>query len=178
MGGVITDLEQFQKEIESDAYKYATNIAKNIAKQIANDMYEETSSAIERFYKDWDPEDPTNHNGHVYYYRHWNFKKSYKKYYKDRNPYFIGGVYLLPQNIPDVYTGKRSAPEDVFRRVYLGYHGIASFQPTNPKVPIMAPSPIRIINDKFKEIEKNIGAYESKAAKLARKDNYIRLFRR
>ena len=178
MGRIITDLEKFQEEIESDAYKYATNIAKNMAKLIANDMYEETSSAIEKFYKNWDPEDPTNHNGRVYYYRNWNFRRSYERYYKNRDPYFIGGVYLLPQNIPNVYTGKRSNPEDVFRRVYLGYHGIASFQKTNPQVPIMDPSPIRIINDKFRYIEKNIDKYENQAKEIAKKDKYIRLFRR
>lgn len=174
----IKDLEQFRKEIEQDAYTYVTNIAKNISQIIADEMYDTVHSAIEDFYAQWDPEDPVLHNGRVYYYRHWNFRKSYKRYYKNRNPFFVGGIYLLPDVIPDVYQGTNSSPQAVFDRVYLGYHGIASFN-HHPPVPMLKPSPIRQINDKYRDITKNLNKYEKEASDMARKNGtYIRLFKK
>ena len=171
------NLNQLREDLQKDVQDYATNIAKFMAQKIADDMTEVTQTAIESFYSQYDPEDYTKHNGHIYYYRHWNFKKSYKRYYYNRNPRFIGGVELLRSDIPDVYYGKNSDPQSVFDRVYLGYHGIASFQNCNPPVPILSPSPYRIIRDKFKDIQKHLKDYENEAAQKARKQQYRRLFK-
>lgn len=172
----INNLEQFRKDIESDAQKYAINIAKYMAQNIADEMTEVAHNAIEDFYNKYDPEDPSKHNGYIYYYRHWNFKKSYKRYYKNRNPYFSGGIQLLHNDLPNVYTGTNSSPEAVFDRVYLGYHGIASLQNCTPPVPILKPSPIKRINEKFRYIQQHLKEYEDKAAEQARKDTYNYIF--
>ena len=172
----IKNLEQFIEDIQADAHKYATNIAKYMAQDIADEMRDVARSAINTFYNQYDPEDPSKHNGQIYYYRHWNFEKSFRRYYRNRDPYFIGGVVLLRNELPNVYTGRKSSPHNVFDRVYAGYHGIASFQDCNPPVPIMRPSPHKIITDKFKEIQKNLKDYENKAAKKAQGDSYKYIF--
>ena len=174
--GDFINLEDFRQKIERDAKKYATNIAKYMAQEIADDMTEVAKSAIEDFYAQYDPEDASLHNGKVYYYRHWNFKNSYKRYYKNRRPVFVGGIELLRSELPNVYEGKNSDPQSVFDRVYLGYHGIASFQNCNPPVPILTPSPWRRIQDKFKEIQSQLPNYEKRASKKARKDSYEYIF--
>lgn len=113
----INNIEEFVDDIQKDAHKYATNIAKYMAQDIADEMREVAYNAIENFYSEYDPEDSSKHNGHIYYYRNWNFRKSFKRYYKNRDPYFVGGVELLEDEVPNVYTGTNSSPSSVFWRV-------------------------------------------------------------
>ena len=174
-------LEKFIEDIEKDSRDYATNIAKIMAKDIADEMAETARSAIQIFYNQYDPEDVTTHNGNINYYRHWNFeKKSYQRFYRNHDPRFYGGIKLLMEEFPNVYTGTNSSPQSVFWRVYSGYHGIASFMSAKGKtsinVPIMTPAPIEIINKKFQFIQNNLTVYERKAAKEARKKKYKYIF--
>lgn len=170
-----SELETIAQDIEDDCKKYATNISKYMAQEIADEMTEVTQNAINDFYEQYDPEDLTIHNGRIYYYRHWNFQKSFRRHYINKSPSFSGGVELLKNEIPNVYRGKNSAPGIVFDRVYLGYHGIASFQDCNPEVPIMKPSPIKLIHERFRYINEHLNEYEEKAAQKARKDSYKRI---
>ena len=162
--------KSFADLLEEDFNKLQNNIAKYTVQKIADDLAEETKIAIEKFYRHYDPEDLTLHNGRIYYYRHWNFRKSFKRYYKNRKPLYIGGVELLPEELPNVYTGRSSSPMEVFGRVYyLGWHGIASGQ---GKVPIMNPSPMKIIMTKYDEIKNNSDEYFRYAIGKALNDSY------
>ena len=173
-------LEDFRKDIEKDARDYATNIAKIMAKDIADEMTEVASSAIEDFYNQYDPEDLSTHGGEIYYYRHWNFEKSFKRFYRNHDPRYYGGIELTMSDLPNVYHGTNSAPQNVFWRVYAGYHGIASFMSakgkTNIPVPIMSPSPMERINSRFDYIQKHLKDYENKATKEAKKKKYKYIF--
>lgn len=153
---------------------YITDIAKYMAQDIADDMIKTAKTAIAIFYNSYDPEDINSHNGHIYYYRHWNFeRKSFKRYYSNHNPIFTGGIELTMFDFPNVYSGTNSAPQNVFWRVYSGYHGIASFQSakneTRIDVPIMRPSPIEMIHDKYDYIKKNLKEYEERARRKAQR---------
>lgn len=154
-------------DIKKAITSYVSDIAKNIAQDIADEMTETTRLAISDFYEDYDPEDLSTHNGVTYYYRHWNFDKSFKRYYSNHKPRFSGGVELLMDDLPDVYRGTNAAPKNVFWRVYSGYHGIASFQSakgqTHIKVPIMSPSPLERIHQKYNYITKHLKDYENRA---------------
>ena len=160
----------FAELLEKDLKKLQNNIARYAIQEIADDLANETENAIEIFYSQYDPEDLSLHNGHIYYYRHWNFRKSFKRYYENHNPRYIGGVELLPDSIPNVYRGRSSSPMEVFGRVYyLGWHGIASGQ---GKVPIMSPSPMQIIMRKYDDIKENSEKYFNNAVQKALKDTY------
>ena len=93
--------------------------------------------------------------------------------YKNRNPRFSGGVELLMDELPDVYSGTNSDPNSVFWRVYSGYHGIASFK---GHAPIMRPAPINRILNKRDEIIANQNIYVNKAEQKAEKQKYEFLF--
>ena len=155
--------------LEEDLYDFQNNIAKYAVGGMADDLTKECKNAIELFYSHYNPEDPALHGGRIYYRRHWNFKKSSKRYYKNREPRYIGGVELLIDSIPNVYKGDNSDPKSVFERVYDGYHGIASFQ---GRAPIMNPSPIEIIMDKYEEIFNNKNKYFDNAVKKALTHKY------
>ena len=159
-----TQMMQIKKNLKSDLIKYGNNIAKNTAKIISDILTQEAFFAIEDFYNQYEPK---------YYYRHMNFRKSFKRSYKNRTSIFSGGVELLEDSLPDVYSGKNSKPESVFWRVYLGYHGIASLQGYTP---IMKPSPIQRLYNRKNEILNNQNKYTSMAEKLARGNSYIYLF--
>lgn len=151
--------------LEEDLYNFQNNIARYAIQQMADDLTEECNRAIETFYSQYNPEDPSLHNGRVYYYRHWNFRKSFKRYYENHKPRYVGGIELLIDSFPDVYTGRSSSPKEVFGRVYyLGWHGIASGQ---GRAPIMDPSPMKSIMRKYDEIYKNKDSYFNSAVKKA-----------
>ena len=156
--------------LEDDLRKFRNNIAKFTIQKMADDLTETAKKAIEDFYSHYDPEDPSNHDGRIYYYRHWNFRKSFKRYYENHSPRYIGGVELLVDDLPNVYHDKGiTSPATVFWRVYQGYHGIASYQ---GYVPIMSPSPIEIIKLKYDDIYDNRNNYFNDAVQKALKDNY------
>lgn len=167
----LSSIRDFYNDIQEDMEKYTKNIAKEMTKKIADEMTKVAQSAMESFYANYSP---------VYYNRHNNFLKSYKRYYRNHDPKFYGGVELLMFEIPDVYSGSNSTPLNVFWRVYNGYHGIASFQSAKGtikhEVPIMSPSPIDIIEEKYEEILANLPSYEADAAKTAKKSGYARIF--
>lgn len=195
----IKSIEDFINEIHEDSHDYINEIAKNMAKIIADELTETTESAIEQFYKDYDPEEQTP----IYYYRHWNFNKSFKRYYSDHKPKYVGGVELKMFDLPNVYTGTNSDPINVFWRVYSGYHGIASFQspnkstferkasfngvdvpsPVSPRttihrnVPIMNPSPLDLIKSNYNYIINHLKEYEDKAAEIAVKSGKYKRFK-
>ena len=165
----MSEFTTFADELEKDLKKLQTNVARYTMLKMTDDLEKECEYAIKTFYSHYNPEDPTLHNGRVYYYRHWNFWKSYKRAYENHNPRFIGGVELLTDSLPNVYKGTDSSPRSVFGRVYLGYHGIASFQ---HRAPIMSPSPMKIITKKYYEILRNKDSYFNEAVHKALKDNY------
>lgn len=154
-------------DIKKAITSYVSDIAKNMAQDIANEMTETVRSAMNDFYNEYDPEDLSTHNGAIYYYRHWNFYKSFRRYYSNHNPKFSGGVELLMDDFPNDYSGTNSAPKNVFWRVYAGYHGIASFMSakgkTHIRVPIMSPSPMGLIHSKYKYIIGHLKEYEERA---------------
>ncbi len=156
--------------LEKDLKKFQNNIARYTVQKMADDLTKEAKNAIEKFYSQYNPEDSSLHNGRIYYYRHWNFRKTYKRHYENHNPKYVGGIELLPDSLPDVYTGRSSSPMEVFGRVYyLGWHGIASGQ---GKVPIMSPSPMQLIMNKYDEIKRNSDNYFNEAVQKALNDNY------
>lgn len=158
-----TQIEQMRKELEADFEKYGENIAKYAAQDIATVLTEEANQAISYFYSSYDPK---------YYLRHDNFWKTYKRYYKNRKPFFIGGVNFI-NNLPDVYD---SPVQQVFNRViYGGFHGPSSLYYHNPAP--MYPFPLKRVTDKRDEIIQNISLYTDKAANKAKKDTYNYLFR-
>ena len=165
------ELVTFADLLEQDLYNLQVNISKYTIQKMADDLSKECEHAIDMFYAQYNPEDPSIHNGRVYYYRHWNFKKcSYKRYYRNHEPRFIGGVEFLMDSFPDVYKGRSSSPKEVFGRVYyLGWHGIASGQGLTP---IMDPSPMKLIMRKYDEIYKNKDRYFNSAVQKALKHNY------
>ena len=163
-------MDEIIDQLISDINKFKYNIGKNFAELVANELTKEAKNAIDDFYNQYDPEDPSMHNGRVYYYRHWNFRKSFRTYYKNRSPKFVGGVELLQDELPDVYSGKNSSPQSVFDRVYLGLHGIASLQDLG--IPRLKPTPIRRILEKQKYIVENQDLYTNKAINIALRDTY------
>ena len=176
----IKNKKGFWDDIQKDAEDYAKNIARIMAMDIADEMTDVARSAIETFYGEYDPEDASKHNGRVYYYRHWNFEKSFMRYYKNRDPKFYGGIKLLMEDFPDEYRGTNSNPPNVFWRVYAGYHGIASFQSAKGsiacRVPIMKPAPMTLINERFDYIVSHLKEYENKAAEKAKECKYKYIF--
>lgn len=158
------EIENIKKILLQDLNKYAANISKYMAQTIADELTEEAELAINDFYNQYNPK---------YYYRHGNFTKSFKRKYSNHNPVFSGGVELLEDSLPNVYTGRNSSSESIFWRVYLGYHGIASMQGF---APILSPSPIQRLYNKRDEIIKNSKKYENKAIKKAQSDSYTYLF--
>ena len=156
-------LGNFRELLFNDLNKYSENICKLLAQDIAEILTKEAQNAIVDFYT-YQPK---------YYYRHNNFKYSFKKNYKNRNPRFYGGVELLMDSIPDIYSGSNSSPNSVFERVYSGYHGIASFQ---GKAPIMSPSPMKRILSKRQEILNKQNEYIDIAENKAKQMKYNLLF--
>ena len=169
------------KQLKKDLIKYGNNIAKNMALTIANELTEEARLAIEDFYNGYTPQ---------YYVRHYNFRNSFKRYYKNHGDHFTVGVELTKSNIPNVYS---DPVDEVFMRVYHGFHGYASVfdndihnvidkntnLPTGVTVqhkgnipPRMVPSPIERLLKKRKEIVSNIYTYQSNASQVAKNNNY------
>lgn len=161
--GNITGLEEFKQALAKDLKNYGENICRNLAQDITDELTEEAKHSIEDFYS-YQPK---------YYLRHNNFNKSYRRDYKNRSPRFYGGVELLMDELPDVYSGTNSDPNSVFWRVYSGYHGIASFR---GHAPIMRPAPINRILNKRNEIVANQNNYINKADCKAQKMKYNILF--
>ncbi len=152
-------IEELYETLERDIQNYCKNIAKHITRKIADELTETTQSAINKFYS-YKPK---------YYDRYGNFQYVYKRYHKSHGNSFTGGVELLVDEIPNVYTGSESDPLHVFDRVYSGLHGIASLQ---GYAPIMYPSPEQIIEDKFDYIKAHRSIYEEYGVKMARRDSY------
>lgn len=144
--------------LRADMNKLKNNISKYTIQEITNDLYEECQSAINDFYSQYEPK---------HYYRHYNFRKSFKKY-KSHNSY-IGGIELLEDSLPNVYKGRNSSPESVFWRVYLGFHGIATMQ---GYAPFMKPSPIERLYQKRDEIIQKKDMYFNNALNKALSDSY------
>ena len=156
-------LEDFRRMLNEDLHRYSENICRILAQDVTDILTEETRNAISDFYS-YHPK---------YYSRHDNFNYSFKRDYKNRNPRFYGGVELLIDSLPSVYSGTNSDPYSVYWRVYSGYHGIASFQ---GRAPIMRPAPINRILDKRQEIVNNQGKYIDDADGKARQEKYNLLF--
>lgn len=150
----------FTELLEVDLRKLQNNIAKYTVQEMADDLTEEARIAIEDFYGDYTP---------IYYLRHNNFYRSFKRYYKNSAPRYIGGIELLQDSIPNVYRGTDSSPQSVFKRVYSGLHGIASLQ---GRTPITNPSPMERIEKKYEEILNNSNAYFRRATSKALRDGY------
>ena len=156
-------LDDFRRLLSDDLKKYGENICKIMAQDVADILTEETRNAISDFYN-YKPK---------YYLRHNNFNYSFRRDYKNRSPRFYGGVELLMDSLPAVYTGTNSDTNSVFWRVYSGYHGIASFK---GHAPIMRPAPINRIIDKRDEIVANQDKYIDIAENKARQQKYNLLF--
>lgn len=150
-------------EIMDDIQEYSKNIAKFTAIEIREELAFTVYDAIEKFYDSYEPE---------YYRRHYdNFmKKSYKKYYKNNHDTtFTGGVILSPELMDDIY---RADKEFVFNLVYAGYHGLDSWSSAEEPTSWgerMQPSPLDLIESKYKEILRDPNKYSDAAEKKARK---------
>lgn len=156
--------------LNKDMQKFKSNMSKYITKRIADDLTEECKNAIEDFYADYDPENPNNHNGRIYYYRHWNFRRSFKRYYKNHGTRYVGGIELLEDELPNVYSGRNSDPTNVFWRVYSGLHGIASIQGYVPSMKME--SPYNRLIKKREEIIRDKDKYLNEAYNYAMSDSY------
>lgn len=159
----LKNLDDFRNLLSEDLKKYSENICKILAQDVADILTEEAQKSISDFYS-YTPR---------YYQRHDNFNYSFRRDYKNRNPRFYGGVELLMDSLPAVYTGTNSDPNSVFWRVYSGYHGIASFQ---GRAPIMRPAPINRILNKRDEIVHNQNSYIDNAESKAKRQKYNLLF--
>lgn len=148
--------------ILADLKQYEKNFRLHIGQEISTALTEEAHMAIKDFYGSYHPNPES-------YIRHYNFWKSYRKINRDINGTRYAGVELLPDNLPDVYSGLDSSPVDVFYRVYLGAHGIASYQ---GKIPFMSPSPFTRLINKRNEILSNINEYVNRAYEKTKKDSY------
>ena len=168
-------LRTLKEELMKDCIKYEQNIAKYMAQKITEDITEYSKNVIKDFYDQYNPHDPSTHVDKFYYYRHGNFNKVPKRHYRKRGDMYVCGVYL-ERNLPDVYWGSHSEPEQVFNRVIFGgLHGMASLNiPNGIKnvPPKFEPSPYIRIREKFKEIQKNPTEYENYARKKAQQDTY------
>lgn len=189
-----SQINSFRNDLRNDLIKYKNNIGRHIAQAISKELTDYAKSVIKDFYDDYNPRDPKTHSERFhykdnvggthyrrfYYKRHGNFNNVPQEYYKKRGEYFIGGV-DLNADLPDVYWGSYSAPDEVFNRVIVaGLHGFASLgMPHTIQVipPIFKPSPYVRIKEKYDEIVKNPSKYEKDAVAEAKKDNYIMLFR-
>lgn len=175
MDDIHSRIIELRENLKSDIIKYGQNIAKYMAQDIADDLTKYAKSIIEEFYGQYDPEDASKHNGLVYYYRHWNFRKVPKRYYKKRGNVYTCGVDLNDE-LPNVYRGTNSSPIAVYNRVMNeGLHGLASL--TSATVPTYNPSPFFKIKKKYEEINNDSTDYENKAELKARNDNYVLLFK-
>lgn len=175
-----TNIDEIIKGIERDLNKYCNSVAKNMAKNISEDLTREAQKSIEDFYSDYTP---------IYYNRYYNFKYSYKKYYKNHGDHFSGGVELLMDKIPDVYS---DPVDEVFYRVYAGFHGYASifdnniyevingsgkltgvYKKHNGFIPPRTiPSPMDRLIQKRNDILKNPKKYQDNAIQSAKKEKY------
>lgn len=177
-------------DLKNDLKKYANNFSIGMATYVRDEMYESSIFAIESFYADYTPEAgnvSTSYNWKYVtptgtpksYKRHYtNFlTKSFSKYYKNpHNSIVYGGIYLSPEKMEDYYQDNT---EEVFDMVYHGYHGVSSgFD--NPKrftsTPVMSPSPLEIIEQKFQKILKNIQKNKKKGSDRAEKGNYSTIY--
>lgn len=161
-----------REDLKSDMEAYGKNIAKHMAQDIAMDLTEYSEQVMSDFYADYNPKS---------YSRHGNFYNISRRYYKKRGDLYIGGVDLLRNELPDVYSGSYSEPFYVFNRVvFEGLHGFASLTIPNTITntpPNFSPPPYARVLKKRDEILNNIDQYETAAANKAKKDNYVYLFK-
>jgi len=172
------------KQLKKDLIKYGNSVAKNMAQTIADELTEEARCAIEDFYNSYNPQ---------YYTRHYNFRDSYKRYYRNHGDHFTAGVELMESNIPNVYS---DPVDEVFMRVYHGFHGYAGIfdnniydvidrntnLPTGATAqhrgsipPRMVPPPIERLLNKRDEIVSNISIYQGNASQIAKRNSYTYL---
>lgn len=172
---IYAQIKSLKEEILEDCLKYERNIAKYMAQKISDDMTDYSNSIIEDFYNQYNPHDPITHPNGFYYYRHNNFLKVVKRHYRKRGDSFVCGV-ELEKNLPNVYRGAYSSPEQVFNRVIFGgLHGYASLN--IPKgitnvPPIYDPSPYMRIQKRIMDIYNDPTEYENYARSKAQKDSY------
>lgn len=156
------DKNALRKLIMDDLKQYQKNFSLHMGQEIADALTEEAHNAIRDFYASYHPNPES-------YVRHYNFWKSYQRIHTNNNGRRLAGVKLLIDELPDVYNGRESSPQDVFYRVYLGAHGIASYQ---GKIPFMSPTPFTRLYKKRKEIVENYDYYVKRAYEKAKKDKY------
>ena len=153
-----------------DVVEYQNNVGKFAAQEVADKMTQTAYDAITQFYDSWQPE---------YYQRHYyNFlKKSFKSYYhNDGRGRFTGGVIISPEWMDDIYRASMRndlGTEFVFDLVYEGHHGWDTGwrKPTEPVThgfgPRMQPTPLELIERKYRYIESHIDQCVARAEKKA-----------
>ena len=155
-GNIQIDLGNLSRDIQL----YANSVCRNTASLIADELTEETKTAIVTFYNDYSPE---------YYKRnYWNFEKnSYRRYYSNpHNKIYKGGVELTPGLMKDIYQHPK---DEVFGSVMeIGSHGPELYTSVSP----MRPSPIEMVNLKRDEILQDINSYINKAKIHAKNETY------
>ena len=176
------DADAIREVLERDLMNYCQNIARHAVHQMANDMTKTAKTAIDLFYSDYKPR---------FYIRNWNFRHTYRRYYKNHGDRFSGGVELLVDALP---SKDYSDPTyEVFDRVYAGFHGMASAmdnkihnvidrstnKPTGETArhirfipPRMNPSPMDILLKKYDDIAANKDQYFENAKKIAQRYSY------
>lgn len=144
--------EEFKKEIMD----FGSTICSQLAKEASEDLYKAAKNSMELFYSDYRP---------VRYKRTKGFlEKSYKRYYNNsRSKYYHGGVLLVPSpsryfrnyNRPISLTGGDFTKMNLLDMIYEGHHGMAENFNASP-IPIMNPSPYKLILKKQKDISNTL----------------------
>ena len=186
-------MTELRETLKADFIKYTNNVGRYMAQEIGHDLTDCAKSVIEEFYAQYNPKDPTMHTktttisrggksytyNKYYYTRHYNFREVPRQYYKKRGDVYTGAV-ILDNNLPDVYKGMDSNPQQVFGRViFMGLHGYASMGYPTGIVnipPIFTPSPYSRLEKKRDEIRNNFMQYKQRAQKKAENDKYTYLF--
>lgn len=169
-----SQIRELREALKSDFIKYQNNIGRHITQKMTDDLTDYAKSVIEDFYDQYTPKES------IHYKRHGYFRDVPQRYYKKRGDVFIGGVDLI-NDLPDVYFGSYSEPEQVFNRVIFGgLHGYASLgipKGITTIPPEFQPSPYDRIAQRRDEILNNYLDYIDEAVEKSKKDSYAILFK-
>lgn len=131
---------------EDELRGFTKKLAKTLAYKARDEMTDAARFAIKEFYQDYSP---SSYKRHVKNFLH----KSFFGYYKNAHGQVAhGGVELTYERLDDIYGW---TPEGVFSLVYTGQHGnigMISRIGNAPAIPIMAPSPIEVIEHRRDDI--------------------------
>lgn len=126
------DLENFRKVWVGEAAKIARD-----------ELTETAKEAIRAFYRDYTPSDYQRH--------YYNFlTNSFKPLYKNNHRVtYSGGIWITLDELDQIYRGDATM---IGEQVYAGEHGHWETLGTDMPTPVMSPSPMEIIMNKYNEM--------------------------